>query len=257
MAVAIPAVELPFLGYKWRWMEFTPVETFNRIDILLGVTRVIRQFEGQSASTVAFNKALATVQDDLLPGGTPRLTTHDLQRNVLRRQGRYWRGLGLLAAASNDGMQLTTLGRNFAEGELTSDDFVRHVAKHHTLPNPAVDPKAVVTAWQSANLSVRPLATILAILTELAKEAGPSAAYLTTEQLHRVVVPLFPVWREPAALADAILQFRSDKGLFNALPECAPGSNDKRMLREHLLFLQYGGLLAASPSVRITATALG
>lgn len=243
MPTAIPTITLPFADYKWRWMEFTPVESFNRIDILLGVTRAIREFEGQSASTAAFNARLKRVQADLLPGGSPSLTTSDLQRNVLRRQGRYWRGLDLLAPASGGGLQLTALGRDFADGKLTTDDFVRTTVKRHTLPNPAVDSATTIHAWQEAHLNVRPLAMILAVMTELAQQAGPSAAYLTTEQLHRVIVPLYLVWPDPSALAAAVLQFRANKTPFNGLPNCATASNDRRMLREHLLFLQYGGLL--------------
>ena len=243
MALAIPTVTLPFAGYKWRWMEFAPVETFNRIDILLGITRAISTFEGQSASTAAFNERLQRVQADLLPGGTPSLTSADLQRNVLRRQGRYWRGLKLLAPPSGGGMQLTALGRDFADGKITVDDFVRTTIKGHTLPNPPIEDAATINAWQDAHLKVRPLALIVAIMTELAHQAGPSAAYLTSEQLYRVVVPLYLVWSDPVALATAVLEFRADKTLFDGLPNCAPMSNDRRMVREHLLFLQYGGVL--------------
>jgi hypothetical protein len=243
-APQIPAVQLPFAGYKWRWMEFTPVESFNRLDILLGITRAIRDFEGQPASTTAFNSRLQKVQADLLPGGSPSLTTNDPQRNVLRRQGRYWRGLGLLAPPSGTGMQLTALGRDFADGKLTRDDFVRIVIKQHSLPNPAIDSSATIQAWQSAHLHIRPLATIIAVMAELAKQAGPSAAYITTEQLHRVIVPLYVASPSPSALASAVLQFRQNEAPFGGLPECAPDSNDRRMLREHLLFLQNGGLLS-------------
>jgi hypothetical protein len=141
-------------------------------------------------------------------------------------------------------MRLTALGRDFADGKVTIDDFVRETVKRHTLPNPAIDSAAIIHAWQAANLSVRPLATILAVMAELAQQGGPSAAYLTNEQLHRVVVPLYLAWPSPSALAASVLQFRADKTPFNGLPNCAPASNDRRMLREHLLFLQYGGLLA-------------
>jgi hypothetical protein len=141
-------------------------------------------------------------------------------------------------------MQLTSLGRDFADGKLTADDFVRATVKNHTLPNPVIDSAAIIHAWQAAHLSVRPLAVILAVMAELAQQAGPSAAYLTNEQLHRVIVPLYLVWQNPSALAAAVLQFRASKTPFDGLPNCAPASNDRRMLREHLLFLQYGGLLA-------------
>lgn len=247
MATPIPTVNKPFADYKWRWMEFTPVESFNRIDILLGVTRAIREFEGQPASSTAFNNRLARVQADLLPGGSPRLTSNDTQRNLLRRQGRYWRGLGILDAPAGSGMQLTSFGRDFADGRLTPDEFVRGIVKRHTLPNPAIDSADTVHSWQAAQLNIRPLAVILAAMAELAQQAGPSAAYLTTEQLHRVIVPLYVVWPNPSALATAVLQFRANKTPFNALPDCAPAANDVRMLREHLLFLQYGGLLAVDP----------
>ncbi|WP_171033127.1 HNH endonuclease signature motif containing protein [Qipengyuania marisflavi] len=246
MPFTVPTITKPFADYKWRWMEFTPVESFNRIDILLGVARAIQDVEGELASSNAFNARLQKVQTDLLPTGSPSLTSTNTDRNLIRRQGRYWRGLDILApvgAGEGHGMTLTPMGRSFANGSVSPDDFVRHAIATHRLPNPSIDTAKRVQEWHGAGLSMRPLSIIVSVLTALAAQAGPNAAYLTNEQLHRVLVPLSIVNKDPDFLAEAVLAFRQDKSPFALLPNCAPGANDRRMLREHLLFLHYGDVL--------------
>lgn len=246
MPFAVPAVTKPFDDYKWRWMEFTPVESFNRIDILLGVARAIRDVEGELASSDAFNTRLQRVQNDLLPTGSPKLVSTDTERNLIRRQGRYWRGLDILApagAGDGHGLTLTPIGRSFANGAISPDDFVRNAIATHRLPNASIDSANRVQEWEDAGLSIRPLSVVIAVLTALAAQGGPNAAYLTTEQLHRVLVPLSVVNQDPDFLAEAVLAFRQDPSPFVTLPDCAPAANDLRMLREHLLFLNYGGIL--------------
>jgi hypothetical protein len=49
--------------------------------------------------------------------------------------------------------------------------------------------------------------------------------------------------QDPKFLADAILEYRLFPQKFSDLPNCAPESNDKRMVREHLLLLSFFGVL--------------
>jgi hypothetical protein len=242
MAFIVPTVALPFSGYKWRWMEVVPVESFNRIDVLLGVTRALRQSNnGAKFSNKIFEIELSELQSDLFPSGSPSLTAAKAGRDVIRRQGRYWRGLNLLSTSRE--RALTSLGNNFADGVITIDEFVAKTIKDHQLPNPYIFDDNETRTWKSAGIHLRPLALILSVLTELSNIVGSDGAYLTRNELHRVLVPLAIILIDPAELAAAVVAFRADPTPFKTLPECAPSANDKRMLGEHLLFMEYGGIL--------------
>lgn len=238
---SVPDVKKPFPEFKWRWMEYTPEESFNRPDILLGISRAIAKCEGKKASSPEFLVELRRVQKDLLPGGSPKLVPQDPSRNVIRRQGRYWRGLGILAPASNGVLKLTKLGQKWADGSMSNDDFVSHTVRHHSLPN-HVDAKNA-KQWSEAGIEVRPLRLILQVLLALATEHEAGSEGLTANELRRVVVPLSIVTDDAAELARAVLAFRKAPSQFNKLPNCAPKENDPRMVHEHLLFLHRFGWL--------------
>lgn len=243
MTFQVPQISIPFADYKWRWMEYIAVESFDRLDVLLGVTRAIYACEGERASSAAFNLELQRVQNDLLTKPrAPKLASKDLSRNLIRRQGRYWRGLGILAPTDRGAMTLTPLGRDFARGVVSPVQFVEKTVSTHSLPNPNIDGGDVATAWHKAGLSLRPLAIIVATVLELAKHS-PGSAYITTSELQNVIVPLCIVDSSPAYLAKAIDHYRKKPSDFAGLPDCAPEGNDIRMLREHLLFLAEGQIL--------------
>lgn len=243
MTFAVPVVAKPFPEYKWRWMEFTPVESFNRVDVLLGVTRAILKCVGQRASSEAFNDEMALIQKDLFDHPhDPKLANADRSRNLIRRQGRYWRGLGILSA-NNTELELTDFGRKFASGEVNPDDFIEHIIDNHRLPNVAIDKPKTIEAWQGAELSIAPLKILLAVLVELGKQ-DPDEAYLTTEEIGRVIVPLTLHDQDPTYLSRGIIAFRENPAPFSTLPDCVTAANDWRMLREHLLFFAYGGVLS-------------
>jgi len=242
----VPAVTKPFPAFKWRWMEVMPEESFNRPDILLGVTRAIAKCEGKKASSSEFQAELGRVQKDLLPGGKPKLVSRDPSRSVIRRQGRYWRGFGILAADDHRRLKLTKLGQRWANGSLSNDEFVAHTVRHHKLPSVLDDEKSTQD-WLDAGIQIKPLQLILRILVALLKEAAPTDVYLTASELRQVVVPLSVATGDATDLAAAVLSFRADPSAFKKLPDCAPDVNDSRMIHEHLLFLQGFGWLRKTP----------
>jgi hypothetical protein len=232
-------VSLPFAGFKWRWMEVTPVESFNRADVLLGVTRAIKKCVGKRASSVTFSNAMKTIQDDLFPSGTPNLVPPDRSRNVIRRQGRYWRGLGILESAGSSYLALTKFGEDFADGSLTKADFVSSIIKNHTLPNPRLENTATINEWRSAGISIQPLQLIVRCILALNKR-DTIQGYLTPLEVARVLVPL-TIKMKTFTLSDyvdALMQFRVDSSVADHMPNCTPDSNDQRMIREHFLFLK-------------------
>lgn len=237
MPITIPNIVKPFEEFKWRWMEFTPVESFNRPDILLGITRAINECEGAAASSDAFIGKLSVIQRDLLHGSGITLVPADRTRNVLRRQGRYWRGFGLLSNDSTRALRLTDFGQKYADGTYSNDDFVSSIIKNHTLPNIRIEKPEIVGLWQDANITIRPLELVLQILSVLDDTAPAGQNYITPHELAKVVVPLSIAWRQPSDFAEAVMLYRSNPNAFSLLPDCTPEANDRRMVREHLLFL--------------------
>jgi len=243
MSFQVPDIRKPFEDYKWRWMEYTPVESFNRPDLLIGVTRAIQACQGLSASDSIFLEKLEHIQSDLLRESEVRLVPNDPARNVLRRQGRYWRGLGLLDKQSTRSLKLTDFGEKYADGSITNDDFIASIIKSHEIPNPLIEKEVSLKRWRISGLKIKPFELILNVLAELADDSDFQNCYLTTEEVAGVLVPLAIVTKDPKYVAKAVREYRLFPEKFLKLPNCAPKANDLRMLREHLLILSYYGVL--------------
>ncbi|MDA8000909.1 MAG: HNH endonuclease [Alphaproteobacteria bacterium] len=243
MNLSKPVLRKPFPSFKWRWMEVTPQESFNRPDILLGITRAMEEFDGCSPSDAGFLARLETVQDDLLSGERVNLVSGDPSRNVIRRQGRYWRGMGLLAAGGGK-IEVTDKGRKFAEGVMSNDDFVVDMVLNHQLPNLFIEKPDIISEWESHAVSLKPLKIIIGLLDQLYR-GDDSQAYLTAFELFSLVIPLSIDFSSSGieGIAAGLKQFRNDPAWADHLPDCVEGENDKRMAMEHLLFLKNYGLL--------------
>lgn len=237
------SVSLPFVGFKWRWMEFTPIESLNRPDIFTGVTRALFECEGKSASGSSFEALMKQLQSDLLSDSGITVASSDTSRNLIRRQGRYWKGLDVLTQSAPD-IELTAKGRALAQGDLSPFEFALGSIVSHELPNRLIDSSDQIQLWDNAKLRIKPLLLICEVLLYLHKEDS-SVAYITPEELVRVVIPLSSniASYKISDFADAILLYRSGKSVdFLTFPDCVPLSNDRRMAREHLLFLHYYSL---------------
>ena len=243
MTFQVPQITKPFENYKWRWMEYTPVESFNRPDILIGITRAIHECEGRSASDEEFIKKLEHIQTDLLKDSEIRLVPTDPSRNVLRRQGRYWRGLGLLDQQSTRSLKLTDFGQKYANGSITNDDFIASIIKSHEIPNSLIESADSLKQWKTSGLKLKPLEIILSVISELTDREEYKNCYITPNELAHVIIPLSIISQDPKYLSEAVLEYRLSPSKFADLPDCAPDSNDKRMVREHLMILSYYGIL--------------
>ena len=223
----------PFDGFKWRWMDFTPVESFNRPDIFLGIVRAIGDCDGLNASDQAFINRLAEVQLDLdKKQDNINLIPTDPSRNVIRRQGRYWSGTGVLEKSSDRKLHLTELGKDLANGSLAVDEFATDFIFRHKLPNEYIESEATVKVWNDNGLEIYPLLIILRVLGHL--------HYLTPDEVVKILVPLsaYDTQLKSDQFAEAVLEFRDNPPSADHFPNCAPGANDARMVREHLLFLE-------------------
>jgi len=229
----------PFPNYKWRWAEVTPSEGLNHPLRFLGVLRAMYDHQGQPKSNLDIINDLEVIERETnqLTGERVHLARSG-ERNLFRNSDRYWKALGLLEPSSRL-IQLTPFGRKVAEGKITQQEFAVVVIKNLTLPNPNLEQD--VSDWQSANLEIKPLELILQILGELSQLPEPMQSFLTAFELQKIVVPLAGDKATLDEYVEAILAYREGHLEVSLFPDCAPGSNDKRMIREFLLFLSHYG----------------
>ena len=68
-------------------------------------------------------------------------------------------------------------------------------------------------------------------------EYGETHCYLTNQELIRIVIPLSGVNAILSDYCECLYLFRKGSLDISDWPDCAPGSNDKRMAREFYYFL--------------------
>ena len=235
---------LPFQGYKWRWATLTPTEGLNEPPIYLGVLRVLRDNQGVRPSDAAVTAGLARVEREVEGHVETELhLVRDQERNILRNSGQYWKALGLLEdTRGTTGIQLTPFGLGVADGRITRDEFAATVVANLELPNREIQSADEVQQWGRAHLRIRPLRLILEIIIRLGVRLGAEEAYLTPDELIRIVIPLAGDVETEIDDYVACLQPYRDGALDMARwPNSAPESNDRRMAREFLLFLAHYG----------------
>ena len=234
--------EKPFPAYKWRWASYTPSEGLLKSDVYLGVLRALAANNGKRNGDANVLDALNIVQQET---GTNVNLSRSGERNLIRNSGQYWKGPGLLEATTGV-IELTDFGWQVAAGRVTDSEFALTVVKTLTLPNPRIDSAEVCAEWQAANLSIKPLELMLAILGQLRQSAGAEHSYLTANELIQIVIPLAGVQTSVTDHADALLAHRAGQLSIADWPDCAPAANDKRMAHEFLLFLGHHGLCKAN-----------
>jgi hypothetical protein len=206
--------------------------------VFLGVLRVLARHEGQAPSTPAINDELRIVQQETR-------TTVNLartpDRNIIRNSGQYWKGTGLLVPESGQ-IHLTELGRRIATGQVTRDQFAAIMVQQTKLPNPWTYAPGEIARWRAAGLEIRPLVLILQVIEELGRYSGSSAAFITPQELIKVVIPLAGARAEVTEIAADVVRYRIGSLDLTGWPDCAPSANDHRLAREFLLFLANFGL---------------
>jgi len=227
----------PFQNYKWRWAELTPSEGLNHPVRLIGVLRAMYKHQGKSKSTPDIYEDLERIEKD-----TNQLTGQKVtlartgERNLFRNSDRYWKAVGLLKSDSRN-IELTPLGNALAEGRITQHEFAITVIKTLVLPNKNIETDT--SEWNKINLKIKPLELILKTIASLSVNFGDTSAYITPFELQKIIIPLAGNQVPLEEYLKAIIDFRNGKLDITQFPDCAPRSNDKRMVREFLLFLSH------------------
>jgi hypothetical protein len=89
----IPTPVKPFDTYKWRWLSVQPTEGLLKPAVFLGVLRALDKCEGLRPSNQSVYDALLLVEQETQSSVS---LARDLDRNLLRNSGQYWKGTGLL-----------------------------------------------------------------------------------------------------------------------------------------------------------------
>jgi hypothetical protein len=239
MPGAITPPAKPFPGYKWRWAVLLPTEGLNNPAVFLGVLRVLKDNEGNPPSAPELVEGLKIVESETRNRVGSRVSlARSEKRNLIRNSGQYWKALDLLGD-SRGRITLTDFGRRVAAGAVTSAEFATTVIKTLELPNRHIEPDP--KPWDDAGLKVKPLELILEILAGLESSHGAEEAFLTADELVKIVIPLAGNKSVIEDHVAALLLYRKKKLSLKDWPDCAPESNDKRMAREFLLFLWHYG----------------
>lgn len=224
----------PFPTYKWRWLSVQPSEGLLRAPVFLGVLRALDLHEGESYSSANLRNRLIQVRADT---GTTIDLARTPERNLFRNSGQYWKGTGLLSPVSRV-VELTSLGKRVASGHVTHDEFAALMIRNTVLPNPITYSPSELKKWKDAGLRIKPFEIILSVMTKLGSRGGVKNAYLTPNELIKIIIPLAGVKKNLEDMCIATEQYRAGVLNLDIWPNCAPESNDRRLAREFLLFLE-------------------
>ena len=246
---------LPFEDFKWKWACLQCTEGINDPVVLLGVLFRMAKLEGKYRySSDEFAAELISLSDDLVGSGVNvDLRRRVGERNLIRNSGQYWKALNLIPAerSSSGLIQLTDFGRKVANHTISQTEFSAQSIITFKLPNRAIQDEAECSRWKSAGIELHPLKLLLAII-RLLGEGDATAAFLSCEELTRIVIPLSGTpGRKADSYVEYIKAYREGTLDISGFPNCTKGANDFRIAREFLLFLSnYGYLIKEDASRR-------
>ena len=235
----------PFEDFKWRWAVTTPSEGINTPEVLIGTLKVMFKHNGKKHTTQEFKDDLLKLQNKI--GTTINLAKIErpLNKNIIENSGQYWKALGLLKNSSGGEINLTELGVLLASDKITYDDFIKYLYSNFKLPNTNIESEQTIKKWNEYKVEVYPIKLIFNILLGIKQYSNsPAFCYLTPEELRYVIIPLSVYPKLPIIrYVEEIIKYREDASEYVSWPNCTPGDNDNRMVREYLLFLSNFGYL--------------
>lgn len=245
----------PFPQYRWRWASMTPSESLNIPEVYFGCLRVLSLNEGEHVNSKHVFELLQQVEKDIKDYNDLNVSlARSENRNLFRNSGQYWKNTGTLLSTEH-GIELTDFGRSYSSGLITKDEFSAIVIKSMELPNPFIEDDEVISEWYHEGVKIKPLELILCIIYHLYNfkcEHG----YLTTKELIEIVIPMAGNKATAYEIFKVILDCRHGTTLGHDSWIANEKSNDKRIAREFLLFLENYGYLNSRQSQNERATNL-
>lgn len=238
MGIKLPPKK-PFDDFKWRWAVLTPTESLNDPPVFLGVLRVFNKYNHFAPSSDEVINALSIVQSET---NSSVDLVRTKERNLIRNSGQYWKALGLIEDAHGE-ISVTPFGIMLSNGLITQTEFATTIVKTLELPNRNIINDT--SEWDKIGLSIKPLELLLNIIAELSSKYGLDNGYITPFELVKIIIPLSGAFAIIDDYLKCIIDYRNNKLELSNWPDCAPNSNDKRMAREYLLFLNNYGFITS------------
>jgi hypothetical protein len=242
----VTAPDYKYPDYRWYWASSQPVLEFNRLDIIIGVTKIIGEIGGRVIYNSDFKNKLVGLERDLnLDPQQISKRPDDLSKNVIASAREYWQGPGIL----NTDNSLTILGQQVATELIDGDELAVEIIKTLRLPNenlPNRYTQDIISDWRSYNLEIRPLKLLIDILLNLFYNYDQGTnTYISVDELVNIIIPIAA--DTPYDLnkyCNAILEKRSGSLDISGWPKYSSGGNeDKRLPKEFLVALKYWGFL--------------
>ena len=239
---------LPFPEFKWKWASVAPTEGINDPVVLLGVLSRIAKLSDKNLkySSEEFNNELIELSRDLEGSGVNvDIAGRGGDRNLMRNSGQYWRSLNLIPNVKGGKIQITPFGKKVADNQITQSEFSAIVLMTYTLPNPNIQSEAECKLWTDRGIKIQPLKLLLEITRGLSGILlDESQAYLTKEELIRIVIPLSAYSNfKVDDYVEYIQLFRKGELDISNWANVCSRANDHRIAREFMLFLSYYGYL--------------
>jgi len=244
MQFEMPPIK-PFENFKWRWAVTTPSEGINTPEILIGVLKILYNHNGQKHATQEFQDELLQLQNSLDTRIDLAKVDRGLHKNIIENSGQYWKALGLLENSTGGNINLSDLGVSLAENNSNYDHFIRHLYSNFSLPNVHIESNEIIQEWRDNKIEILPIKVIFDVLFEIKHQSkSPTIWYLTPEELKDIIIPLSVYSDLPIIkYVNEIFGYRSNTQSYEIWPNCTPGDNDFRMVKEYLLFLSNFGYL--------------
>jgi 5-methylcytosine-specific restriction protein B len=237
--------QITFPEFKWRWAVTTPSESLNAEELLFGVLAILVKHDGKRHATQEFKNDLLELQNRTGTSIDLAKIDRDINKNIIENSGQYWKALGLLNSTTDGTISVTDLGKGIIKGSISKLDFIKKLYNDFSLPNSNIESASTISIWNDNNIVVHPFKIIFNILLGMSKRnQSPTNWYIEGEELKDVVIPL-SIYKDLDVniYIDNILKYRNNKSQFSSWPNCAPGDNDFRMIKEYLLFLSNFGFL--------------
>lgn len=245
----------PFDDFKWKWATLAPTEGINDPVVLLGVLFKLNTLAEKNVrfSSDEYDVAMKELQTDLDSANIAvNVTDRTGSRNLIRNSGQYWKALGLIPKEGRRGIiTLTDFGKAVAERKISKTEFSAITIQTLSLPNERIQSEEECALWKKHEIKIFPLKIILSIL-RLLKDMEVNKipqGWITTDELIKIIIPLSAYKASSEDYANFIYWHRTQQITLKNWADYMTRANDKRIVREYLLFLENYGYISADKVV--------
>jgi hypothetical protein len=135
---------LPFEDFYWRWGSKGPTEGLNNKEILFGVLKILVKHNNKKHATQDFYDDMERLEKSLQSKVDLK---RKIDKNLIENSGQYWKALGLIKSRYDGTIDVTELGLDIAQNDISNKDFVKWQISNFTLPNEADTKKDLIQKY--------------------------------------------------------------------------------------------------------------